>query len=250
MDRPFIVAAVQLGPVVGKPRDNVRVAQLLAFEAASKGARVVVLPELCTSGAPLTLDQALGSAQPRNGWQTAAFVPIAQKFGCHIVLGYVELQDGRLYDSAVVVGPLGPVGNAQKHNLSGHENVWATPSELMSPLVVAPEFRLGVLICRDVSNRYRESSPAYRTGSRFYEKGEVDIIAVPANWAADYAYPDSAWVDLAEEAGTNVVVANRVGTEADMSWKGGSCVVDRNRKVWTNGSSFTDTAVVGGIVLP
>ena len=34
-----------------------------------------------------------------------------------------------------------------------------------------------------------------------------------------------------------------------IEYKGGSCVIDRNRKIYTNGSSFTESAVVGGIVL-
>jgi hypothetical protein len=44
-------------------------------------------------------------------------------------------------------------------------------------------------------------------------------------------------------------VSNRVGKERDLSFKGGSCVVDRNKKVWTHGSSFTEAAVVGGAVI-
>jgi len=54
---------------------------------------------------------------------------------------------------------------------------------------------------------------------------------------------------LAEETSANVVVSNRVGAERDLKFKGGSAVIDRNRKVYTNGSSFTEAAVVGGLVI-
>ena len=69
------------------------------------------------------------------------------------------------------------------------------------------------------------------------------------NWGSSYGYPDASWVELAEETGSNVIVSNRVGKERDLKFKGGSAVIDRNKKVWTHGSSFTEDAVVGGIVL-
>jgi predicted amidohydrolase len=46
-----------------------------------------------------------------------------------------------------------------------------------------------------------------------------------------------------------VIVSNRVGKERDLTFKGGSAIIDRNGRIWTNGSSFTETAVVGGLVL-
>ena len=69
------------------------------------------------------------------------------------------------------------------------------------------------------------------------------------NWGGDYGYPDSSWVELAEEIDANIIVSNRVGKERDMKFKGGSCIIDRDRRIWTNGSSFTEAAVVGGVVV-
>jgi predicted amidohydrolase len=69
------------------------------------------------------------------------------------------------------------------------------------------------------------------------------------NWGEGFGYPDSSWVELCEQTGSNVIVSNRIGKERDLKFKGGSCVIDRNRKIWTHGSSFTEAAVVGGIVV-
>lgn len=245
-----IVAAIQFEPQILKVQDNLKVAQQMAFEAAAKGASLIVLPELCTSGYVLeNKREAAGCAQEKDGYQTEAFVPIAKRFNAHIVFGYVEHSGDKLYNSAAIIGPSGLVANCQKHNLWGSDNLWAESAESIHPVVTTRAGRLGVLICRDVMNNYRDSYRFYKGEQRFYKHGSVDTIALLTNWGSDYGYPDSSWVELSEETGSNIVVSNRVGKERDLKFKGGSCIVDRNRKVWTNGSSFTESAVVGGLVL-
>lgn len=248
---PTIVAAVQFQPVLLDVRANMRTAQQMVFEAAAKGARVIVLPETCMSGFVLeNAREAAGVCQERDGYQTQGFINIANRFNCHIVFGYVELSEGKLYNSAAVVGPCGLEANTQKHNLWGSDNLWAQPSECLNPSVVTPAAgRLGVLICRDATNRYRESYRHFQSGHRFYRRGSIDTIALLTNWGGGYGYPDSAWVELVEDTRANLIVSNRIGDERDLSFKGGSCVIDRNRRVWTNGSSFNESAVVGGAVI-
>jgi predicted amidohydrolase len=245
-----IVAAVQFCPALMKPRDNIEVAKQLVFEACAKGAKLVVLPESCIGGYVLRSPrEAFMVCQEADGWQTSEFVPIARRFGAHIVFGYTELAEGKFYNSAAMVGPGGLVGNWQKHNMYGSDNLWAQPSEQTPPIVLTPAGRVGVLICRDANNRYRESYVFHQSGQRFYKPGQVDTICLLTNWGASFGYPDSAWVELVEETRANVIVSNRVGTERDMSYKGGSAIIDRDRHIWTNGSSFTEAAVVGGVVV-
>lgn len=247
---PTIAAAVQFRPKLGDVEANLKVAQQMVFEAASKGACLVVLPELCTGGYVFDGPRAAADvAQTRDGYQTEAFIPLARRFNTHVVFGYVELREGKLYNSAAVVGPGGLVANCQKHNLWGSDNLWAESSESLHPVVPTRAGRLGVLICRDVMNNYRDSYRFHKQEQKFYKMGSVDTIALLTNWGSDYGYPDSSWVELSEETCANVVVSNRVGEERDLKFKGGSAIIDRNRKVYTNGSSFTEAAVVGGVLL-
>lgn len=244
-----VAAAVQFAPELLNVEKNLAIGLQLSFEAAAKGASLIVLPELCTSGFVLrSMNEALQCAQEKNGYQTEMFSSIANRFGCRIVFGYVELAEGLLYNSAAVVGPNGLEGNCRKHNLHGPDHVWATASESLCPIINTPNGRLGVLICRDIMNKYRESY-RFEHGQRFYKKGSVDTVALLTSWGESYAYPDTSWVELSEELDANVVVSNRVGKERDMSFKGGSCVIDRTRHIWTNGSSFTENAVVGGVLV-
>lgn len=245
-----IVASVQFEPKLLDTEVNLNVAKQMAFEASAKGARLVVLPELCISGYVLSNKrEASTCAQYKSGYQTEAFIPIAQRFNTHIVFGYVEICNDKLYNSAAVVGPSGLVANIQKHNLWGSDNLWAESAENLHPVIITEAGRLGVLICRDVMNNYRDTYKFYKPEQRFYKKGSIDTIALLSNWGSDYGYPDSSWIELAEETDANVVVSNRVGKERDLKFKGGSAIIDRNKHVWTHGSSFTDPCVVGGRII-
>lgn len=250
MHHDIVAAAVQFEPKLHDVHGNIATAQQLVFEAAAKGAALVVLPELCFSGYVLNdKREAIDCAQERDGYQTESLVPLAKRFNTHVIFGYVELYEGKLYSSAAIIGPSGLVGNCQKHNLWGSDNLWAESADTMHPVVSTRAGRVGALICRDVINNYRDTYKFYNPNQRFYKRGCVDTIALLTNWGSDYGYPDSSWVELAEETGANVVVSNRVGKERDLKFKGGSAIIDRNKKIYTHGSSFTEAAVVGGIVL-
>ena len=244
-------AAVQFDPKRGDVEGNLRTAQQLTFEAAGKGARIIVLPELCVSGYAMTSPrEASLCAQSSSGYQSQRFSEVARAHGCHIIFGYVEVYEGVLYNSAACIGPTGAVvANTRKHNLYGRDFLWASPGENLHPIVVTNEGRLGILVSRDVNNRYRTSHPFFKDGQSFYRRGSVDTIALSGNWNAAGGYPPADWVDLAESLGTNVIVSNRVGQDVEMKFIGGSCVIDRNLVVWTNGSSLVNEAVVGGVLL-
>lgn len=244
-----IVAAIQFSPKLGDVWKNVAIAKQLAFEAAAKGAVVIVLPELCVTGNGfLDPNEAMVCAQEKNGPYTQEFIEIAQRFDCHIVFGYVEMEQQLLYNSAAVVGPNGLEANVRKHNLFGTDNIWAQAATEIHPIVLTKAGRLGVLICRDVMNKFRESYRFYNSNHRFYPRGSVDTIALLTNWAHEFSFPDASWVDLSEDLNANVIVSNRIGSERHLQFQGGSAVISKKRKIWTNGSSFDSDAVVGGIV--
>lgn len=246
---PVTVAAVQFEPKILEVHENLATARVLVHEAAAKGASVIVLPELCVSGYALQdKREASGCSQVRGGYQTECFIPIAKKYNCHVVLGYIELCEGNLYNSAAVIGPRGLEANYQKHNLWANDYLWACPSEVHNSVVVSRAGRLGVLICGDAENNYRKSHKFYNENHKFYKKGSVDTIALLTNWSGPFGYPDSSWMDLAEQTNANVIVSNRVGQERNLKFNGGSCVVTKNKRVYTNGSSFINEAVVGGVI--
>jgi predicted amidohydrolase len=245
-----IVAAVQFVPKPLGIEENLAAAQSFVFEAARKGARVIALTELCLCGSDsVTRENVASLCQPADGYQTNAFVPICERFNCHVVFGYVEACCGKLFNSAAIVGPRGLEGNARKHNLSGTDYLWSDTGDGMWPIVVTSVGRLGTLLSKDSVNLYRKS---YMHGTmsnvKFYEPNSVDIIALLAR-STDVSLPNDDWMQLAESLDANVIVSNNTGPSLGGSLhSGGSCVISRDMRVWTNKCNFVDATIAAGLV--
>jgi predicted amidohydrolase len=249
---PPVAAAIQYSPVSCDIQKNIAVAQQMVFEAAAKGAHVIVLPELSLTGNKIASKHEAGLlAQDRSGYQSAAFYEIARKYKCYIALGYVELSEGKLYNSAVLIGENGILANARKRHLEGSDFLWAEKGrETFQPSIVTPEGRIGLLLTGDVVNEHIGIRPrGLEYHKKLYNKGAVDTICLLGNWPGIAQMPQSQWVNLAEDVGCNVIVSNRIGSEAGVTYNGGSCIIDKSLQVWTHGSSFTEAAVVGGSLI-
>jgi hypothetical protein len=77
--------------------------------AAGKGARLIVLPELCNSGYVFaSRHEAFTLAEPvPNGPTTEAWLEAARRHGAVIVAGICERAGDALYNSAAILGPDG-----------------------------------------------------------------------------------------------------------------------------------------------
>jgi hypothetical protein len=236
-----IVAAVQFMPVARDVRKNIAIASQLAFEAGTKGARIIVLPELSMSGRNLRSSrEAADCAQAVGGYQSESLGEIAQRFKCVIVHGYVEAHRGLFYSSAAIIGPSGAVvGNVRKRSLWGQDHIWAASGDDIAPMpVIVTQFgRIGVLLGDDVRNASSRDGQLYRMGS-------LDITCAMTDVVLEHGWPDGEWMKLAGSIRSNVIVVNSPGRN-----RGGSCIIDRKLKPWTHGTSFSETAVVGGMVL-
>lgn len=244
-----IVAGIQFTSV-DDVRENVKHALALCTEAACKGAQIIVLSELCTCSATLqSRIDAAAACQTVDGWQTERFAKLSLKTGATIVFGYCELAEGVFHNSACAVHRGDIVCNVRKHNLEGNDTLWAVPGEEeLFPVIITEVGRLGVLIGDDVLNNHTQSYRHFKHNERYYRQGSVDVIALCAATKSDYVYPDMRWIELARSTQSNVIVANRVGADKDLTFKGGSAIIDRRGGAQTYGSNFESDAVVGANV--
>lgn len=242
---PVAAAVIQFAPKVDALQENLSTAIQLTFEALSRGARVVVLPELCLSGRDLMSPrEAAVFAQEQNGYQTEKFVDLARKYSSFIAFGYVELAEGTLFNSVVLVGPFGPVANYRKKTLDGSDFLWATRGDNIAPIAHTQYGRIGLLIGDDVSNRIKLRAGTRYVERQLYSHGSVDILCACTSVKGDKNdLPDESWVKLVEDVDCNVVVSNLY------AHGGGSCVIDRNMHVWLSDDSFENYSVVGGILV-
>lgn len=114
---PFTVAAVGFNPELFELDRNITAASAMIEEAASNGAKIIVLPELCMSGCNYpSLEAWLPYMDTVPGKATDAFAKIAKAHGCYITFGVAEVEPatGMTYNAAALVGPDGYVGKYRK----------------------------------------------------------------------------------------------------------------------------------------
>jgi predicted amidohydrolase len=194
-------------------------------EAAAKGADLVVLPELCSSGYVFeSREEAFAlSEEIPAGEACAAWGALAERAGIHIVAGINEREGNLLYNSSVVIGPTGHVGTFRKLHLWNEENLFFEPGNLGMPVFRTPIGRIASNICYD--SWFPESF-------RLAALQGADIICVPTNWVpipgqkkGERAMANTLVMAAAHSNSVFIAAADRIGTERGQPFEGQSLIV-------------------------
>jgi 5-aminopentanamidase len=225
------VACCQLRPHLGdldRSRATVRDAIRAAVDA---GARLVVLPELCTSGYMFaSVEDARSAAQPGHGGALDDWADEADRADAVIVGGFAELDErGRLFNSAAVVDREGVRAVYRKTHLWDAERTIFAAGDA-APLVVETSVgRVGVCICYDLF---------FPEVTRGLALDGAEIVVVPTNSPRAIGSPppvDHIGVSLARTAAhvnrVFVAVCDRYGIERGQRWVGRSTIVDPDGEI-------------------
>ena len=219
------IACIQIEPRVGDLNENSKKSCYYIEKAHALGAKIVVLPELCNSGYVFeSREEAfrLAEAVP-DGPTTKAWMAAAAQFDMTIVAGIAEQEDGRLYNSAVAVGPKGHIGTYRKNHLWAAENLFFEPGNLGVPVWHTPYGRIAAIICYD---------GWFPEVFRMAAIQGADLICIPTNWVPMPEQPKKlpvmANILTMAAAHSNsffIAAADRVGTERDQPFLGSSIIV-------------------------
>src|SRR4051794_31983962 len=114
---PYRVAAIQFEPALFAKEANLEALLRLAEEAAVGGAMLIVTPEMATTAyCWANREEIAGDVEQVPGPTTERFGEIAARHDCWVVVGLAEIapETGVFYNSAVLIGPEGPVGLYRK----------------------------------------------------------------------------------------------------------------------------------------
>lgn len=238
------VAAVQMAPVLKNYEANLAQMEALVVQGAKAGARLIVLPELATSGFSLmSEDDARPFAESVEWGRTSgAMTDLCASLNTHVVYGFVEDgEEGKLYNSQVLIGPSGVLSSCRKLNQWGNDYLWASVGTVSPPVVTIEGKRVGLLICRDIRDRSD-------TLSDLYEAGDADIVAFSSNFGAG-AFPSGSWVKFAKRNRVHLIVSNRFGKEENNNFgEGGICIIGPDGRVSCHGLEWGRPCIVLGEV--
>ncbi len=215
----YRVAAIQFEPTLGEKEKNVTRLLQLVEEAATHGAKLLVLPEIATTGyCWLSRSEIAASVEPIPGPTTNRFQQLATAHSCYIALSLPEVdpRTNVYYNSMVLLGPQGLVGTYRKIHSFISDPRWARDGDLGMPVWDTPLGRLSGLICMDAM---------YFEAARIPALHQADVLLFPTNWL-DEKSPSSWWMARAFENGVYFIAANRYGEERGVQFSGGSCVLN------------------------
>jgi predicted amidohydrolase len=216
---PYRVAAIQFEPTLFSKSANLEALLRLTNEAVAGGAKLIVTPEMATTAyCWATRDEITSDVEPVPGPTTRRFAEMAADHDCWIVVGLAEVdpETDIYYNSAVLIGPEGPVGLYRKTHAYISEPKWAKDGDLGLPVFETPIGRIAMTICMDA---------CYPETARVPALAGADVICFPTNWLSEKS-PSPSWMARAAENGVYLVAANRYGLERGVQFSGGSAVID------------------------
>jgi N-carbamoylputrescine amidase len=242
LEASVAIAQLELRP--GELEQNrERILQAIAV-ASGRGADLIILPELASSGYRLTgWQQAHQLAEQIPGPTTELWREQAVLHGCFIVGGICECDGNSLYNSVAVVGPEGVLARYRKLHLFDEERLLFEPGNAGLPIVTLPFGRVGVIVCYDL--RFPEAL-------RILALRGADLVAIPTAWAPgfDRTPPPDGIIDQVKAAAVQanlnqvfVAAASRVGADPDLSYLGSSVIIDPHGRILFGPASQTEEAV-------
>jgi len=235
------VAAVQMMPELLKVDKNLQSIILRFEEAVAAGAKLVVFPECALSGYDLSLEEAQSVAESIPGHVSERLSQSCQELGSTIMVGILEKDErGRIFNTALIVGPDGILGRYRKTHLPhlGIDRFLASGEELLPP-INTPVGRVGTLICYDL--RFPEPCRALSLMG-------AQVILISTAWpSAATLYPDFVARTRAAENGVFLVAANRIGEERRSRYLGHSLIVGPDGEVLAQAGGEDETILYADI---
>lgn len=229
------VAGVQMDIALGRPCRNLdRICERIR-EAADAGATLVVFPECAVSGYCFdNLEEAMPFAQAIPGPATTRASEMCAESNCYALFGMLEAGPGRLFNSAVLVGPRGVMATYRKVHLPllGLDR-YVSYGDRDFAVHAVDDLKLGINICYDAN---------FPEASRCLALRGADLIALPTNWVVGPGSICTVEHVIHARALDNAVyfmAVNRVGVERGFAFLG------RSKIVGPDGQTLTECSAEG-----
>lgn len=157
-------------------------------------------------------------AEPKDGALMKRFSALAERYSAYIVAGLHTLEEGKVYNSAVLFAPSGKIeGIYHKVHLPAGEELYTLPGDSYE-VYETPYGNIGMLVCWDLQ---------YPEAARILALKGADIIVCPT-WGCEMTYvPARAYEN-------SVTLAVAMGIPANVPlWEinSPSCIIDNMGRV-------------------
>ncbi|GAB3867939.1 carbon-nitrogen hydrolase family protein [Nocardioides maradonensis] len=189
-----------------------------AAEAARRGARLLVCPELTLTGYDIGA-RAADVAEPAGGPIARAVADVARRHGLAIAWSWPERDGDHVHIAAELVDRDSTVllRHRKNHLYGADEAAVYVPGSTVPDVAEIDGVKVGLLVCYDVE---------FPEQVRLVALAGADLVACPTALMEPYEAVSSLLVRArAYENQMAVAYANRAGTENDLTYCGSSCLV-------------------------
>ena len=241
----FRVALAQMNPTVGDLRGNVRMALDYVEQARAQQADLVALPELALPGYPPE-DLLFKPAFIRDT-RAALDEVVAASTGIVVVVGFVEADEGRVYNAAAVAHDGRLVDVYHKLKLPNYgvfdEERYFTPGRTC-PVYQVRGAQVGVNVCEDIWYAEGPVSVQREAGARLI----VNINGSPYH-AGKRRFRESMLADRAADNDVFIAYVNLVGGQDELVFDGDSMVLGPDGALLARAGQFREELLVADLEL-
>ena len=209
------IALIQFAPVFGNLKANIESLKHLLYKA--KDADLVVLPELANTGYNFeSREEASLLSETTKGSVFLDFIKEScLQYNFTIATGFLEKEEKKLYNSAILMNANGIIGIYRKLHLFMKEKIIFEKGNKELLVFSVGGVKIGMLVCFDWM---------FPEVWRKLALQGADIILHPSNLVLPYAQsviPSYALVNR-----VFIATANRIGSEKELSFTGKSIIAD------------------------
>jgi predicted amidohydrolase len=192
---------LQFSPVFGNVKANL---DKILGVLNSAQADLIVLPELPFTGYLFADRAELASLaeDPRQSPTVEALVELCHRQGFHLVTGFAEKSGGKIYNSALLIGPSGLIDVYRKLHLFDREKLYFDPGDLPLRVNAVARAKIGMMVCFDW---------IFPEVCRVLALEGAEVICHPSNLVLNYC--QQAMLTRTLENAVFAVTCNRTGEE-------------------------------------
>ncbi|MGD9118554.1 MAG: carbon-nitrogen hydrolase family protein [Dehalococcoidia bacterium] len=214
------IAAVQMEPKIMKKSENLDKILLKTKTAAHGDADLITFPECALTGYVFTSrKEAMPYMETVPGPSTDKLASCCRELGVHVIVGLLEVDDDKCFNTAVLIGPAGLVGKYRKNHLPflGIDR-FLDAGDRSFTVYKTPIGNIGIHICYDCN---------FPESARVMTLLGADILALPTNWPEGAEkVANHIVIARAYENKVHLVAVNRVGSERGTKFIGLSKIID------------------------
>lgn len=242
MRKSIKIAGMQMEPLIlYKERNLARVLELME-NAAREGAQLAVFPEAALTGYVYrSLKEALPSTETIPGPSTEKIIDSCRRLNLHVVVGLLEQDKGKCYNTSVFIGPSGLIGKYRKLHLPyiGIDR-FLNHGDMPLEVYETDIGRVGLSICYDLD---------FPEHSRVLTLLGADIIVTITNWPEGIEIiPEHIIPARVRENRVHHIAVNRIGEERGVNFFGRSKIYDCTGVLLAEGKPYHEDILYAEIM--